>query len=247
MTRLVLVELTRLRWRRAVLLIVVVSFAVPLLVLAARTYDTRPPSAAQVAEAQGYVDQDNERLDRQLARCKENIDDTGDTAAAERRCDRRFDRYRPRLENYLYQPQLRLKAERRTSGVAVVAFVAVLMLLAGTTFVGHDWSSGSMSNQLLFESRRLRVWFAKAIAVGLLALVVGAISLVLLWGGLWTVAQQRGLDPSGQVMTDVTQHAVRGLAMIVAAAVRRLRPHHALAEHRLHHRGPVRASPSPAA
>ena len=29
-----------------------------------------------------------------------------------------------------------------------------MMLLVGTTFAGHDWNTGSMSNQLLFEPRR---------------------------------------------------------------------------------------------
>ena len=42
------------------------------------------------------------------------------------------------------------------------------MLLLGTTFAGHDWNTGSMSNQLLFEPRRERVWLAKALAVGML-------------------------------------------------------------------------------
>ncbi len=36
------------------------------------------------------------------------------------------------------------------------------MVIAGCTFAGADWSSGSMTNQLLFEPRRGRVWLAKA-------------------------------------------------------------------------------------
>ena len=47
------------------------------------------------------------------------------------------------------------------SGLAVVVVVSLLLVLAGTTFAGHDWNSGSMSNQLLFEPRRARVWVAK--------------------------------------------------------------------------------------
>ena len=46
------------------------------------------------------------------------------------------------------------------------------LLLVGATFAGADWNSGSMSNQLLFEPRRLRVWAAKAgavVATGLLS------------------------------------------------------------------------------
>ena len=44
----------------------------------------------------------------------------------------------------------------------LVILLAILMMLAGTTFAGHDWASGSVSNQLLFEPRRPRVWAAKA-------------------------------------------------------------------------------------
>ena len=43
--------------------------------------------------------------------------------------------------------------------------VTLVMLLAGTTFAGHDWNTGSMGNQLLFEPRRARVWGAKLAAV----------------------------------------------------------------------------------
>ena len=43
----------------------------------------------------------------------------------------------------------------------MVVVVTLLLVLAGTTFAGHDWNSGSMSNQLLFEPRRARVWVAK--------------------------------------------------------------------------------------
>ena len=50
------------------------------------------------------------------------------------------------------------------------------MVIAGCTFVGADWASGSMTNQLLFVPRRTRVWLAKAAAVtiwsGAFALVV---------------------------------------------------------------------------
>ena len=52
------------------------------------------------------------------------------------------------------------RTSAKGSGLAVVVS-HLLLVLVGTTFVGHDWNSGSMSNQLLFEPRRLRVWAAK--------------------------------------------------------------------------------------
>lgn len=217
MIRLVHVEFTRLRWRRAVLALVVIALLVPVAVLLARTLDTARPSESELATAREAVASEQAFIDDAVERCVARSDvDT--TAQTERRCRQRFD-YQPRVRNYLYTDTLRVAEERSNSGLAVVAIVAVLMLIAGTTFVGHDWNTGSMSNQLLFEPRRLRVWFAKAIAVALLALLVAVVALAILWVGLVLVARSRDLDPSGQVLTDIAQHAARGAVVVVAAAV----------------------------
>lgn len=219
MIRLVRVELTRLRWRRAVLLLVAAAIVIPTIILAARVYETRPVSDADRAEAQQLADQELGFQREQIEQCLRAPRQFGIAPDnAERQCQRRLS-YPVDPDNYLYREQLRVGAEREGAGLAVVAVVAVLMLLAGTTYVGHDWASGSMSNQLLFEPRRLRVWGAKAVAVGLVALGVGLVALAVFWGGLLGVAQARDLDPPGQVVTDVLQHAGRGLAMIVAAAL----------------------------
>ncbi len=62
--------------------------------------------------------------------------------------------YLPQPDWYVYWEQLDLAEERDNgSGLAVVIVLAILMMLAGTTFAGHDWASGSVSNQLLFEPR----------------------------------------------------------------------------------------------
>ena len=71
----------------------------------------------------------------------------------------------------------------------------MLMLLVGTTFAGHDWNTGSISNQLLFEPRRLRVWLAKLLAVGLVASALAAAVLFAHWTGLSAVSSARDLRP----------------------------------------------------
>ena len=78
------------------------------------------------------------------------------------------------IQEWYANAPLSLTNEREQgTGVAVIVLLTLLMLLVGTTFAGHDWNTGSMSNQLLFEPRRARVWLAKAVAV---LLVTGVVS-----------------------------------------------------------------------
>ena len=50
-----------------------------------------------------------------------------------------------------------------------------------------------MSNQLLFEPRRERVWLAKALAVGMLTGALALAVLVAYWTGIWATASIRDL------------------------------------------------------
>ncbi len=126
----------------------------------------------------------------------------------------------PRVEYYLYRAPLDLDEEREVgSGLAVVTILVALMTLLGTTFVGHDWNTGSMSNQLLFQTRRLRVWAAKAIAVGVVAAAVTLAVTVSYWLGLRGLAEMRDLDVRPGALTDGLQQSLRGSAFAVGAAL----------------------------
>ena len=104
-------------------------------------------------------------------------------------------------------------------GIAVAILLVVLMILAGTTFAGADWASGSMSNQLLFEPQRSRIWTAKALALGLGVLVVTALGLLAFWVPVRLVALQRDIAVGGDLQADVGWHLVRTLALAVVGAV----------------------------
>jgi hypothetical protein len=72
-------------------------------------------------------------------------------------------------------------------GMVFVAFVI------GASFVGAEYGAGSLSTQLLFEPRRLRVIAVKAIAVGI-GLAVLSIALLLYIGLLsWAGSSWRGV------------------------------------------------------
>ena len=109
--------------------------------------------------------------------------------------------------------------ERQGTGLAVISLLAALTMLLGTTFAGHDWNSGSMSNQLLFEPRRRRVWLAKAAAVFVTSLVVSAVVLALWWAAVWLLAGSRDVQASGHVWGLIAASAARGSLLAAGAAV----------------------------
>jgi hypothetical protein len=191
---LVKVELTRLRWRRAVIGLLVLAVLVPAATFTIRFVDTRPQSIESLTSDYGsYVVDEVERcVNRRGADSQET-------------CEKRIAAQ--------FGNDLDIREEREEGGaLAVLLLVGLLMLLVGTTFAGHDWNTGSMSNQLLFEPRRARVWAAKAVAVALLASAVTLVVSAAYWSGIWTTVAVRDLP--------IPNHAVAaGYKQVVLAAV----------------------------
>lgn len=215
MTRLVRLELTRLRWRRAVLLLVAACVLVPAVVLGTHAWETRPVSDADLASAQEQLDRDlaDPSYQRQVERCERNPDRFGIGA------DECAEMMGPSLDWYLYRPQLDVADTLDQQGVAVVVFLAGFLMLAATTFVGADWSSGSMSNQLLFEPRRSRVWAAKGLAVALFAGALAAVVLAAFWSTVRALVAARGLEVATAVWRDVQWTSLRGVLLVAAASL----------------------------
>lgn len=210
MIRLLRVELTRLRWRRAAILLFIATIVVPVVMAIIVSLDASPPKGAFQAQAE-------RRANEEVARCVERpgrfgVDKAGDVEA---QCTE-FNK-----PEYFYDYSvLDLDREREEgSGPGMVAVVAVLMFLMGTTFVGHDWNTGSMSNQLLFQPRRLRVWLAKAIAVGSVGLVVATLGATAFWLILWLRYTSGGVSPASGVLLDCFQQGWRGAGVAAAAGV----------------------------
>jgi len=211
MNALLRVELTRLRWRRAVLLLVTACVLIPAVIWGATAWNTRPVSAAELARVQQMVEDEAQQpyIQKQLDKCVAHPErygaPTGDAAQAA--CE---DMFLPRPEWYSGRAPLDLDQELDGSGIGVAIVLTMLLLLLGTTFVGHDWNSGSMSNQLLFEPRRGRVWAAKGLVVLVAGLVVAGAVLAAYWTGLWWLAQHRGLDVRDGVLSEAYGQALRG-------------------------------------
>jgi hypothetical protein len=219
MTRLLGVELTRLRWRRAVVLLVAACVLVPACVWAGVAWNTRPVTPEELAAAQARAEEDSRdpMIQEQLRDCVDNPRNWGIRAAdAEVACEQAVT---PQPEWYLSRTPLDLREQMGASGTAVVTLLAVLLMLAGTTYVGHDWNSRSMSNQLLFEPRRLRVWLAKGAVVLGLALIVAAAVLTAYWASLWLLAETREVVTPDRVIDLIQGRAGRGTLLIGGAAL----------------------------
>jgi hypothetical protein len=210
MIDLLKVELNRLRWRRAVVVLVAAAIVVPVVIFIAVAYETRPVSDAERAEVAEMVREEAQQpyVQRELKRCQRSPEEYGVGAAeGPRTCE---EAVLPQPDWYLTRAPLNLKEEvKEGAGIGVAAVLTVLMLLIGATFVGHDWSTGSMGNQLLFESRRTRVWVAKAAAVLGIGVVVSGLVLFSYWGGLLALTHQRDIPVPDGVVNDVYAQALR--------------------------------------
>ena len=210
------VELTRLRWRRAVLVLLGACVLVPAVIFAVTAWNTRPVSASELAQAEQQV----ERLRH----------DNGYQADIER-CQRRPQRYGvptadqcesqmgPQVEWFISRSPLDLRHVSRGLGPTVCVLLAGLLMLMGTTFAGADWNSGSMSNQLLFEPRRLRVWLGKAGAVVTVAVVTSAVVLAAFWSAVLVLASARGIDVPPHLAPFVRDQSLRGVVLAAAGSL----------------------------
>lgn len=216
MMRLLRLELTRLRWRRAVVVLLGGCALVTVVILGGTAWTTRPVSDAELREAQAQVDRelDNPGFQRQIERCEKHPERYG-----VRDADRCRASMGPRVEWYVSRSELGLRESMRGPGLGVITILMGLLMLVGTTFAGADWNSGSMSNQLLFEPRRSRVWLAKAAAVLALALTASAVLLAAFWGSLALIARSRGIDVQPEVPGLIVGSAGRAVLVIGAAAV----------------------------
>lgn len=215
MIRLLRVELTRLRWRRAVVVLLAACVLVPLVIFGTHAWDTRPVSESQLADAQAQLERElaGSNVERQIERCERRPDRYG---IEPEQC---AEMVGPQLDWFLYQPQLDLQDTLDQQGLAVFVFVAGLLMLAATTFVGADWNSGSMSNQLLFEPRRTRIWLAKAGAVTVLVAAATAAILAAFWAGIWLLASSRDIETATTVVRDIQWTSLRAVGLAAVAAL----------------------------
>ena len=188
-------------------------------VIAATTvWGTRPVSAEDRAEAEAMAraEADQPYIQEQIEECEKDPAGWNGPGATAEDCAESLS---PQAEWFLNRSELSLEQEKDDSGVGILVISSALMIIVGTTFAGADWASGSMSNQLLFEPRRGRVWLAKAGAVFLGALVVVAVVVAAFWATLFLVAQGRDLATSAGMREEIAWTAARGTLLAAVAAL----------------------------
>lgn len=222
MIALLRVELTRLRWRRAVWLLLAASVVVPAIIAISSILTSRPPSADELARIEQMIAEETQQpyIQDELRACLADPEQYGvdaDAAGVQAGCEAMV---LPQPEWYGgYQPLSLRDQLDYGEGIGVVTVLTLLLMLAGTTFIGHDWSSGSMSNQLLFEPRRGRIWAAKGIVVTLTAFLGAAVVSSAYWLVLWAVARSRDLPSGTDLLVDCLQFGLRGALFAATAAL----------------------------
>ena len=215
--RLLRVELTRFRSRRAIALLLLAAALLTTVVAVTTIWDTTPasPEERAAAEAMARREADSPSYKKERARCERNPQRYLGTTATAEDCTQMM----PRAEWFMDTRTLDLAQEKDSSGAAVVVLVTALMVVVGTTFAGADWASGSVSNQLLFEPRRGRVWLAKAGAVLIGSIGAATVLLAAFWVTLYLVAESRGIPTGATVQETIRWSAARGVVLAGAGAL----------------------------
>src|SRR3954470_6860188 len=175
--RLWSVELSRFRTRRAVVVILVVAAALAGLLVASAAYGSRPISGDERSAAAREAAQQRTNAEPEYQTCVADPTAYFDEDATQADCAQIL----PQADWFLNRSALDLGRELRGRGITLLVLLAGTAVLVGATFAGADWSSGSMSNQMLFVPRRARVWVTKAIAVVIGATALSAVVTAAFW------------------------------------------------------------------
>lgn len=217
--RLLLAEVHRLLARRAVVILLVIGFVLSVVVSGAALWNGRPIGADDLAAAQAQLEQSFgpralQQMQRDVAQCEENPRRYGGGPGFD--CEQ----IRPQAQDFIGREVLEPRSLRDYLLIPLTLLLGLLSLIAGTTFVGAEYASGSMSNLLLFEPRRGRVWAAKVAAVlvvttAFAVLVLGIAMLVSFTAAVaWSDVSWTGTDS-----WHAAYATARGIAVVVASAV----------------------------
>jgi hypothetical protein len=205
--RLLRAELTRLftrRFTKLMLLAVVLALGIVGAVTASETQ--RPtPAEVQRAEASAAAAE---------AECERAEPDINAPPGAGFDCDRITSRdYLPYVLNFREQmPELLL---------VLAGLLALFGYLVGASMVGAEWSSGGMTNLLLWRPQRIRLLLGKLTAVAFGVFAVGAVLGVVWLAAIWLITWYRGVFGrlTEGFWASLGLDAARGMALALCVAL----------------------------
>ena len=218
--RLLAVELDRFRSRRAIALLILGAVLLAVVLAGVTAWQTRPLTRADRTDAAAQADLEGKKpeIQQQVRACRAEPQNFLGPSATADECE---DAMVPGPEAYYPRDPLSLRHALSPDGLGLpLALVVVsLMVIAGCTFAGADWASGSLTNQLLFVPQRTRVWLAKGAAVTIGAGAVALVAITGYWVIVGLVAQARDIDVPSSHVTYVLWHILRATAMAMGAAL----------------------------
>ena len=203
--RLVLAELGRLRSRRVALVAAIIVLAGVGLFQLLVDDEVKPPSTSQVVEQRQYYEQAHQQWEQSHVEDEKDCQDQGGSAS---------DCAQPEPTPADFALTATPFADVAPAAVQLSAYVTLLgAFLVGASFIGAEYSTGSLANWLTFVPRRLQVYSSKLLAVVLASALAGAVSNFLMLGlvALLTRVHGGGLDGLG------VSAATAGRAVPVAA------------------------------
>lgn len=218
--RLLAVELNRFRSRRAIVLLVLAAAVLAIVLAGVTAWKTRPLSHTDRTDAIAQAELQGKKsgIQEEVRACQAEPQEFLGPNATASQCESTLV---PGPSAYYPRHALSLRHTLSTAGLGLplALVVAALMVIAGCTFAGADWASGSLTNQLLFEPRRSRVWLAKAGAVTIGAGLVALVVVTAFWLIVGSVAEARSIDVTTAQVTHVVWHVLRATALAMAAAL----------------------------
>lgn len=211
MMRLVLAEMNRLRSRRFAVIGAIVVLALLAAFQVAVYFSVREPSAQDMADGQRNYEvalADYEANKEQNAQFEKECVDAGNPPEE---CS-----MKPKLEQF--QPGRSSFDEMAGTAVMLTTFLLGLaMLFVGASFIGGEYTSGSLSNWLSFIPERGKVYFSKVIGLAIPAAILSAVASAASLACAAIIVKSQGLPVTG--VGDLAEMSARGIALVVMFAI----------------------------
>ncbi|HEU4423897.1 MAG TPA: ABC transporter permease subunit [Pilimelia sp.] len=191
LVRAELARLTARRFVQAMVLVLLITFAITVATTIAGSHQ---PTSFEIAQAEQSAQQERRSIERYLAECR--AAQSPDTPRSVRdNYPRNCAGINPadaRPENHLWGVFV-FEREIRPLVMLLAAFLALFGFLVAASFVGAEMTSGGMTNLLLWRPQRLAVLGTKLGSVLGAVLGVAVVSTVVYVAAFWVVGHTAGM------------------------------------------------------